>query len=112
MCLLIWRTATATQREQRAYARLAVEASEHAAAAKANLRMKRLMEANVFSVITCTDEHIVEANDAFLELVGLTRSQFRKEGFHWIGKDGIQLVKDRRVTNTWRKRGTGAPYRF
>ena len=109
MCLLIWRTASATQREQRAYARLAVEASEHAAAAKANLRMKRLMEANVFGVITCSEEKIVEANDAFLELVGLTRSEFRKEGFHWIGKDGISLVQDRRVTTALRKRGTCPP---
>ena len=109
MCILIWRTASSTQSEQRAYARLAVEASEHAAAAKANLRMKRLMEANVFGVITCTEEKIVEANDAFLELVGLTRSQFRKEGFNWIGKDGIALVKDRRVTTALRKRGTCPP---
>ena len=109
MCLLIWRTATSTQSEQRAYARLAVEASEHAAASKANLRMKRLMEANVFGVITCSEESIVEANDAFLELVGLTRSEFRKQGFNWIGKDGIALVKDRRVTTSLRKRGTCPP---
>ena len=109
MCLLIWRTASATQREQRAYAKLAVEATEHAAATKANLRMKRLMETNVFGVITCTDEGIVEANDAFLSLVDRTRSQFRKEGFNWIGKDHIPLVKDRRVTSALRKRGTCPP---
>ncbi len=109
MCLLIWRTATATQREQRAYAKLAVEATEHAAVTKANLRMRRLMEANVFGVITCSEDRIVEANDAFLELVGLTRGQFLKTGFNWLGKDGIELVRDRRVTGVLRKRGTCPP---
>lgn len=109
MSLFIWRTALATQREQRAYARLAVEASEHAALSKANLRMKRLMEANVFGVITCTETGIVEANDAFLDLIGMTRSDFRSQGFHWVGKDGIELVRDRRVTNMLRKQGTCPP---
>lgn len=109
MSMFIWRTAIATQREQRAYARLAVEASEHAALSKANLRMKRLMDANVFGVVTCTETGIFEANDAFLDLVGITRSEFRARGFHWIGKDGIDLIKDRRITNMLRKQGTCPP---
>ena len=81
MLLLIWRMASATRREQEAYARLAVEEANHPAKTQSNVRMKRLMDTNVFGVVTFSEKGVIEANDAFLMTVGRSRADFKAQGF-------------------------------
>jgi two-component system, sensor histidine kinase len=51
-------------------------AESRAAAAKLREQLRRLVEANSIGLITTRDNDIVEANDAFLRLIGRHRSQF------------------------------------
>ncbi|MDB5649039.1 MAG: hybrid sensor histidine kinase/response regulator, partial [Hyphomicrobiales bacterium] len=83
LSLLTWRTSVATARERDARARLAVEEARHAADAENTARVSRLMETNVFGVTSCSTDGIIEANDAFLKMVDLTRDQFEANGFDW-----------------------------
>ncbi len=81
--------------------------TERKAAAKTRsdeqARLERLLDANLFGVATATAEGVTDANDAFLDLVGYTREDFRREGLDWrkitpaehLGKDlaGLEQLK-------------------
>ncbi len=110
MLILTWRTAEASRREQKAHARLAVEGANLTAKTEANLRMTRMMDANVFGVVTCSEAGILEANDAFLKMIGLSREDFETHGFVWIGKDGIALTDEPEVNGQLREQGRCAPF--
>ena len=85
LCLLTWRTSAATRREQEARAKLLTEEARRAADAENASRIARLMEANVFGVVNFSSAGILQANDAFLRIVGLDRELFRERGFDWRG---------------------------
>lgn len=110
MLLLIWRMAGATRREQEAYARLAVEEANHSAKTQSNVRMKRLMDTNVFGVVTFTDKGVIEANDAFLLMVGKNRAAFKAQGFTWLTKSGLDLAADEYIRSQLLRRGSCAPF--
>lgn len=46
-------------------------------------RLQRLLDANLFGVVTSTLEGVMEANDAFLDLVGYSREDFLRHGLDW-----------------------------
>lgn len=46
-------------------------------------RLQRLLDANLFGVVTATAEGVIEANDAFLDLLGYSREDFLKHGIDW-----------------------------
>jgi two-component sensor histidine kinase len=110
MLLLIWRMAGATRREQEAYARLAVEEANSSAKTKSNVRMKRLMDANVFGVVTVSEKGVIEANDAFLVMVGKSRAAFKAHGFVWQTKTGLELAKDDYIRAQLLRRGSCPPF--
>jgi two-component sensor histidine kinase len=110
MLLLIWRMAGATRREQEAYARLAVEEANHSAKTQSNVRMKRLMDTNVFGVVTFTEKGVIEANDAFLVMVGKTRATFKATGFTWLTKTGHDLSTDDYIKAQLLRRGSCPPF--
>ncbi|MEY3551779.1 MAG: hypothetical protein RL735_127, partial [Pseudomonadota bacterium] len=89
MLLLTLRTWQASKREQQAHAQLAVEAANLASKTEANLRMTRMMDANVFGIVTFSVNGIISANDAFLRMVGVGRRQFERNGFIWRNVKGI-----------------------
>lgn len=47
-------------------------------------KLKRLVESNIIGVIFIEHEHIVEANDAFLEMVGYTREDLNNRALNWL----------------------------
>jgi len=47
-------------------------------------RLQRLLDANLFGVVTSTLEGVMEVNDAFLDLVGYSREDFLRHGLDWI----------------------------
>src|SRR5262249_990429 len=51
-------------------------AESRSAAARLREQLRRLLEANSIGLITTRDDEIVEANDAFLRLIGRDRGQF------------------------------------
>jgi two-component sensor histidine kinase len=110
MLLLIWRMASATRREQEAYARLAVEEANHSAKTQSNVRMKRLMDTNVFGVVTFSEKGVIEANDAFLMTVGRSRADFKAQGFSWTTKTGLDLSKDDYIRGQLLRRGSCPPF--
>lgn len=83
LSLFTWRTSVATRREHDARARLVREEARHAADTEGAARIRRLMEANVFGVISCSRAGILQANDAFLRIVDRSREDFERDGFDW-----------------------------
>lgn len=104
------RAAQATRREREAHASLAVETANSQAKTDAHLRMTRMMDANVFGVVTFSEQGIVQANDAFLRLVGLTQQQFRRDGFVWKDREGQELRINERLLAQLRDRGACPPF--
>ena len=64
------RDITEQKREQEALQRLQV-------------RAQRLMESTIIGIIIADSDFIVEANDAFLALIGVTREQFNQHPISW-----------------------------
>lgn len=64
------RDITEQKREQEALQRLQV-------------RAQRLMESTIIGIIIADSDFIVEANDAFLEIIGMTREQFNQHPVNW-----------------------------
>ena len=110
MLLLIWRMAGATRREQEAYARLAVEEANHSAKTQSNVRLKRMMDTNVFGVVTFSDKGVIEANDAFLLMVGKNRATFKAQGFTWCTRTGHDLATDDYIRAQLLRRGSCPPF--
>ena len=110
MLLLIWRMAGATRREQEAYARLAVEEANHSAKTQSNVRLKRMMDTNVFGVVTFSDKGVIEANDAFLLMVGKNRVTFKAQGFTWLTRTGHDLARDDYIKAQLLRRGSCPPF--
>ncbi|MDB5641394.1 MAG: hypothetical protein JWN07_711 [Hyphomicrobiales bacterium] len=110
MLLLIWRMAGATRREQEAYARLAVEEANHSAKTQSNVRLKRMMDTNVFGVVTFSDKGVIEANDAFLLMVGKNRGTFKAQGFTWLTRTGHDLATDDYIRAQLLRRGSCPPF--
>ena len=51
--------------------------------AEGQARLQRLLDANLFGVATETREGIIDANDAFLKLVGYSRADLVQHGLDW-----------------------------
>jgi PAS domain S-box-containing protein len=50
---------------------------------ESNNLLGRLRDANVIGVVVATEAGVVEANDAYLDIIGYTREQFAAEGISW-----------------------------
>ena len=71
-------------------------------------RLQRLLEANLFGIATATLDGITDANDAFLKIVGYSRSEFLQHAIDWrkiaplehLDKDlaGLECLKE---TGIW-----------
>ncbi len=89
-----------TKRKQ---AEAAVRASE--------ARSRRLLEANLIGVMVADSEHILEANDAFLEMVGYTRGDLDRRRLNWTAMTPAEYtLLDQRKLQELRQRGVCKPF--
>jgi len=50
---------------------------------KSEQRFRRLVDSNVIGVIVADMEHIIEANDIFLQMIGYTRDELQRNEINW-----------------------------
>ena len=55
-------------------------------------RARRLIDANIIGVVISDMDHIFEANDAFLEIVGYTREDLAARRINWIAMTPPELL--------------------
>lgn len=88
---------------ERKRAEAAVRASE--------ARARRLLEANLIGVVVADREHILEANDAFLEMVGYTREDLDRHHLNWSAMTPAEYASlDQRGLQELHERGVCTPF--
>jgi PAS domain S-box-containing protein len=76
-----------------------------------DLRFRRLFEANIFAVaLGDFSGRILDANDAFLKLVGYSRDDLKAGLVSWERTPSEYRELDLRATKELRERGTSTPY--
>ncbi|MBX9609500.1 MAG: PAS domain S-box protein [Gammaproteobacteria bacterium] len=89
-------------------ARKAIEAALRVQTAKTN----RLLEAGFIGVIVAQGQLLTEANDAFLAMVGVSRTEFDAEGLDWtVMTPGEHAAADARALAQLRDEGRYQPFR-
>lgn len=89
-----------TKRKQ---AEAAVRASE--------ARARRLLEANLIGVVVAGREHILEANDAFLEMVGYAREDLARRCLNWSAMTPAEYAPlDQHALQELDERGVCTPF--
>jgi PAS domain S-box-containing protein len=75
------------------------------------VRARRLIDANIIGVVISDIDHIFEANDAFLEIVGYTREDLAARRINWIAMTPPELLPlDMNATQQLKERGTFTPF--
>jgi PAS domain S-box-containing protein len=101
-------------RPQRAYVILTDITEQHraeAAVEQNNLLLGRLREANVLGVVVSSDEGIFDANDAYLAMIGRTRSDFESGRINWRAITPRKwAASDDDAVEQIRRTGTLRPY--
>jgi PAS domain S-box-containing protein len=88
---------------ERKRAEEAVRASE--------VRARRLLESNLIGVVVADGEHILEANEAFLEMVGYTREDLDHHRLNWSVMTPAEYAPlDQRGLQELRERGVCTPF--
>ena len=78
---------------------------------EAEAKVRRLLDAGVIGVIVANDEHIVEANDHFLEMVGYTREELEAGRLRWREMTPSEFTSlDEQAVSELQMRGIAAPY--
>ena len=74
-------------------------------------RWRSFVDSNIIGVVICRAERIVEANDAFLRLIGYTQQDVADPGIFWPALTADEsLERSRAASMELRKRGTLAPF--
>jgi PAS domain S-box-containing protein len=74
-------------------------------------RFMRLMGANIIGVVIVEGDYIVEANDAFLKLVGYTREDLEQRAINWIEMTPPEYeAANQRALEELRTRGVSPPF--
>ena len=64
------------------------------ARAEEQARLQRLLDANLFGVTIATPEGVISANDAFLDIIGISREEFVQHGTDWRKITAPELLPD------------------
>src|SRR4051812_6065209 len=79
--------------------------------AESELLFRSLFDANIVGVVIADDERIVEANDAFLRMLGRTRAELLAGRLEWASMTPPEhAVADARAMRALRSGGTAAPW--
>jgi PAS domain S-box-containing protein len=82
-----------------------------AAVRVSEVRARRLLEANLIGVVVADGEHILEANDAFLEMVGYTREDLDHHRLNWSSMTPAEYApRDQRALRELHERGVCTPF--
>ncbi|GER91471.1 hypothetical protein KDW_56330 [Dictyobacter vulcani] len=82
-----------------------------AALLQSEARARRLIDSNVISVIIADVNGLVEANDAFLQLIGYTHEDFQAGKIDWQALTPAEyLSRDEHCLQELRERGTCTPF--
>ncbi len=74
-------------------------------------RARRLIDANIIGVVISDMDHIFEANDAFLEIVGYTREDLAARRINWIAMTPPELLPlDMNAIQELKEQGTFTPF--
>ena len=74
-------------------------------------RARRLIDANIIGVVISDMDHIFEANDAFLEIVGYTREDLAARLINWIAMTPPELLPlDMNAIQELKEHGTFTPF--
>jgi PAS domain S-box-containing protein len=74
-------------------------------------RARRLIDANIIGVVISDMDHIFEANDAFLEIVGYTREDLTARRINWIAMTPPELLSlDMNAIQELQEQGTFTPF--
>lgn len=92
------------------------------ALARMQLRAQRLMESNIIGVFIADEDHILESNDAFLEIIGYNREDLDHRRINWsamtppnyapLGQKALQDLQERGACTPFEKeyiRKDGSP---
>src|SRR5947209_2516472 len=72
---------------------------------------RRLIDANIIGVVISDMDHIFEANDAFLEIVGYTREDLAARRINWIAMTPPELLPlDMNAIQELKEHGTFTPF--
>lgn len=82
-----------------------------AAARASEARARRLLEANLIGAVVADTEHILEANDAFLEMVGYTRDDIERHRLNWSAMTPAEYAPlNQRALQELHERGACTPF--
>jgi two-component system, chemotaxis family, CheB/CheR fusion protein len=74
-------------------------------------RARRLIDANIIGVVISDMDHIFEANEAFLEIVGYTREDLAARRINWIAMTPPELLPlDMNAIHELKEQGTFTPF--
>ena len=74
-------------------------------------RARRLIDANIIGVVISDMDHIFEANDAFLEIVGYTREDLAARRVNWIAMTPSEFLPlDMHAIQDLKEHGTFTPF--
>jgi DNA-binding response OmpR family regulator len=74
-------------------------------------RWRSFVDSNIIGVVICRAERIVEANDAFLRLIGYTQQDVADPGIFWPALTAPESLERSRAANVeLRNRGNLAPF--
>lgn len=79
---------------------------------KSESRFRRLVESNIVGVIIADfDGAVIEANDAFLKMIGYTREELARGQIHWTDLTPPEFRRfDEEALASWRREGNAAPW--
>ena len=84
---------------------------QEAALQQIQARARRLIDANIIGVVISDMDHIFEANDAFLEIVGYTREDLAARRINWIAMTPPELLPlDMNAIQELQEQGTFTPF--
>lgn len=84
---------------------------QEAALRQSQARAGRLIDANIIGVVISDMDHIFEANDAFLEIVGYTREDLAARRINWIAMTPPELLPlDMNAIQELKEQGTFTPF--
>jgi len=74
-------------------------------------RFQRLVEANIVGIVVANEETIVEANEAFLQMIGYTREEMRAGKINWVELTPNEcLPQDAQALYELRRTGAHTPF--
>lgn len=86
-------------------------ANSRSAVARLRHQLRRLFESNIIGIISARGDEIVEANDAFLRMIGRSRDQLEGGTVNWRAITPPEYIKcDERGLGQLRDRGECAPF--